>query len=486
MGVHQLIERHAAVLGHAGFERLGGLGAHGLGDLRLDRVVIAGLDLFVSAVPGLLHAVADGGLIVAGDFRVDLRLNRVGFQIFVDLLLDERFHVVGSHLSVDVLSDLRLHVVAVHLSVHGGAERRVVGVAHGGFNLGAHGDVDLIAYLRLDGLGHLFGYLLAGGGVDLLDDLGLDGFVDLGGQLLVGLLDDVILEVVQHFGLQAVDFGSVVVDGERIERDAQLGEVAFALGQRVVGGFEHGVEHLARAVGQRGAVRVDFAQTVAEILRAVEQLLKAVVEVAGAVHELAHRVGQLAADFVKVKAEGKLVVSGLLIGDGGGSHQRVGAAEAEVGHVGADDGGGGNVVKVDVHFVADHAALERVGQSGQTVAEHQRAVADLEHAAVGHLKIGENVVLGQHHGGHQEGDGQRLGLAVDFGLAGQVGGIVDGHFEMTALAGQLGGRHFNAVEGVMESDGEGQLLGGMALIADLGAVRIPDDFVAVLRECLIA
>ena len=286
--------------------------------------------------------------------------------------------------------------------------------------------------------------------------------------------------------MQTVDFGSVVVDGERIERDAQLGEVAFALGQGFVGGFEHGVEHLARAVGQRGAVGVDFAQAVAEILRAVQQLLEAVVEVARAVHELAHRVGQLAADFVKVKAEGKLAVLGFLIGHAGGGHQRVGAAEAEVGHIRADDGGGGDVVKVDVHFVAGHAALERLGQSGQAVAEHQRAVADLEHAAVGHLKIGENVVLGQHHGGHQEGNGQRLGLAVDLGLAGQVGGIVDGHFEMTALAGQLGGRHFHAVERVMEGDGEGQLLGGMALIADFGTIRVPDELVAVLRECLIA
>ena len=156
----------------------------------------------------------------------------------------------------------------------------------------------------------------------------------------------------------------------------------------------------------------------------------------------------------------------------------VGSGGAEVRHVRADLGGGGDV-QVEVFDVLQ---LEGLADARQAVAQDHREVARVHDVAVGDLDVAVYVLVGQQHRGHQEGQGHFDGLAADLDRLRPLGGIVDVHDQMAALALQIFGRDLRAVQRVGDAHVYGQRLRGDALVADVVAVGVPEDGVAVGGE----
>ena len=169
-------------------------------------------------------------------------------------------------------------------------------------------------------------------------------------------------------------------------------------------------------------------------------------------------------------------------------------------HVGTDAGRGGDVrIKVEIEiqiivqvglFLIDpiliFIQIQRLAQPRQAVAKHQRAIANVHDAAVGHLNILEGLIVRQHHGRHQEGQRQRHFFAVNIARFAVIGAVFNIHHQMAAPAAQLRRGDFLPVQRVANGNARGQLLGAGALIANVLAVGVPDEHAVVVFKGLVA
>ena len=404
---------------------------------------------------------------------------------------------------------------AFNLRAHGSGDLFSHGLAHDGFYLRgylfAHGGLDLLthqfarasfhllAYFGLHGGGHFFGHLLLRAVVNLLHNLAAHGGIDLAFERFVCLFKHIVLHVGQQLVLQAFNFFGVVVGGQRMQLNVQLLEVGFLFLQAFVRGFHNGVCNLARAVHQIGAVFVYFIQTILELHCAVLEFARTIVELLRAVKQLIHGVGQLVAQLIGIEIQRKVVVHIQIIEDGADGHG-VSAVKVEIMYVGTDAGRGGNIrikVEVEIQIVVQLSLvlvdaifvfiqIQRFAQARQTVADHQRAIADVDHAAVGYLDVIESFIIRQHYGGHQEGQRQRYGFAVYLAVLTVVGTVFNVHDQVAAFAAELRGGDFLSIQRVADGNASGQLFGAGAFVADVLAFGVPHEYAVVVFEGFIA
>ena len=300
------------------------------------------------------------------------------------------------------------------------------------------------------------------------------------GKLRIRLFDHVIFYVVQIFLLKPRDLFGVIIHGQGMNLNIQLGEIRLLFGKAFVGGIQHGLQKLLCRVYQLIGIGIDLVQAIGKLRRAVAQFLCAIAQLGRAVEQLFHRVAQIILHLIQIDIQ--LAFIRIDIVEDGIGRQRIGAVQRKIGNIRFDARGRG-----DFHIqILIGGKVQRFRNARQTHRHDHGTIADIQHAAVVHGNVLEIRLVGQQHGRRQEGHrhGNRFIAHCDVFIL--FGAIFHIDRQMAALACDLIGGHFLTIQIVAHGDGHRQRPIGIALVTDIRAVGIPDEHAVFIGEGFIA
>ena len=205
-----------------------------------------------------------------------------------------------------------------------------------------------------------------------------------------------------------------------------------------------------------------------QILRAVLQLAHAFVKLIHAVHQLCDGIVQIVRQAARVQIQIVVISEAVENGIRG---NRIASGGRIIRHIRSN---GGNRRDVDVNIVV-LVQMERFIDTGQTIAQYSFHVAGVDDLSVGDFDIIIDIVIHQHHGGHQERNSHAFRLAAHIHALCLRRGILNRDLQMAALPRQFVGRNGFAVQLVAHMDADRQRRVGCSLIADVRTIGLPDD-----------